>query len=193
MRQLLNLEPQIEVVFEAGTGTEVLDYVRTNPVDVAVLDITMPGRNGLETLKELKRLHPNIAVLVLSMHPTDQYAVRVLKAGASGYVSKESAPDELVTAIKRSYRGEKFITPEVAEMLADYVEHGVAENPHESLSDREFEVFRMIALGKGVTQIADELNLSVKTISTYKSRITEKMNLSTTAEIARYSIEHGLT
>ena len=192
LKQILNLDPEIEVSFEAKNGNEVLDFLREAEVDVVVLDITMPGRNGLETLKDLKRLYPAIAVIVLSMHPKDQYAVRVLKAGASGYITKESAPEELVDAIRKAYRGEKYISPDVAELLADYIEHGSPDQPHKLLSDREFEVLRLIASGKGITQIAHELNLSVKTVSTYRTRIVEKTGLATNSDITRYSIEHQL-
>jgi DNA-binding NarL/FixJ family response regulator len=192
LKQILNLDPQIKVIFEAKSGNEVLEFARSNPIDVIMLDITMPGRSGLETLKDLKRLYPQLAVIVLSMHRSDQYAVRVLKAGAAGYMTKESAPEELVNAIFKAYRGEKYISPDVADLLADYVEHGHSEEPHKLLSDREFEVFRLIASGKGVTQIADELNLSVKTVSTYKSRVVEKTGLASSSDITRYSIEHNL-
>lgn len=192
LKQLLDLDPQIEVSFEARNGNEVLHFIQLHPVDVVVLDITMPGRNGLETLKDLKRLAPQIAVIVLSMHPKDQYAVRVLKAGAAGYITKESAPEELVDAIKKAHRGEKYISPDVAELLAEYVEHGSSDEPHKLLSDREFEVLTLIAAGKGISQIADELNLSTKTVSTYKSRIAEKTGLMSNSDITRYSIEHNL-
>lgn len=192
LRQILNVEREIETVGEAESGNEVLDVLRDVKVDTLVLDITMPGRNGLETLKEVRRLYPNIAVVVLSMHPKDQYAVRVLKAGASAYISKESAPDELVHAIRSAYHGRKYITSDVAELLAEYVQHGSSAEPHHSLSDRELEVFSMIASGKGVTQIAEELKLSVKTVSTYKARIAEKTGLSTSSDITRYYLEHGL-
>ena len=192
LKQILNLDPQIEVSFEASNGNEVLDFLRDAMVDVVVLDITMPGRNGLETLKEIRRLYPAVAVIVLSMHPKDQYAVRVLKAGASGYITKESAPEELVSAIAKAYRGEKYISPDIAELLADYIEQGAVDEPHKLLSDREFEVLRLIASGKGITQIANELNLSVKTVSTYRTRIVEKTGLSTNSDITRYSIENQL-
>lgn len=192
LKQILNLDPQIEVSFEASNGNEVLDFLRDAMVDVVVLDITMPGRNGLETLKEIRRLYPAVAVIVLSMHPKDQYAVRVLKAGASGYITKESAPEELVSAITKAYRGEKYISPDIAELLADYIEQGAVDEPHKLLSDREFEVLRLIASGKGITQIANELNLSVKTVSTYRTRIVEKTGLSTNSDITRYSIENQL-
>jgi len=192
LKQLLNADSQIEVVFEANNGNEVLHLLEQAPVDVVVLDITMPGRNGLETLKEIKRRFLRTAVIVLSMHPKDQYAVRVIKAGASGYITKESAPEELVGAIMKANHGEKYITPDVAELLAEYVEHGTSQEPHLMLSDREFEVLRLIATGRGITQIADDLNLSVKTISTYKSRIVEKTGLSSVSDITRYALEHNI-
>lgn len=193
LRQILSSEQDMAVSAEAQNGQEVLDIVRRERVDVVVLDISMPGRNGLETLKELKRHHPGIAVIVLSMHPKDQYAVRVIKAGASGYITKESAPSELVVAIRKACRGEKYIDPEIAEVLANYIEHGGTEDPHTRLSDREYEVLCHIASGKGLTDISQEMNLSVKTISTYRSRIIEKTGLSSNAEITRYAISRGLT
>lgn len=192
LRQVLEAESDISIVAEAQNGNEVLEVLRSSKVDVVVLDITMPGRNGLETLKEIKNTYPDIAVIVLSMHPKDQYAVRVLRAGASGYITKESAPDELVIAIRKAYRSERYITGDVAELLADYVEHGVSQVSHRMLSDREFEVFRLLASGQSITNIADDLNLSVKTVSTYKARIAEKTGLASIADITRYCIEHSL-
>lgn len=193
LRQILSSEQDMFVSAEAQNGQEVLDIVRRERVDIVVLDISMPGRNGLETLKELKRHYPGIAVIVLSMHPKDQYAVRVIKAGASGYITKESAPSELVVAIRKACRGEKYIDPEIAEVLANYIEHGGIEDPHTRLSDREYEVLCHIASGKGLTDISQEMNLSVKTISTYRTRIIEKTGLSSNAEITRYAISRGLT
>lgn len=190
--QLLSLEPQIAISYEANDGNEALSYLRDNAVDVVVLDISMPGRSGLEILKEIKRIRPHVAVIVLSMHPADQYAVRVLKAGASAYLTKESAPEVLIGAIRKAARGDRYISPDVAELLADFVEHGPVDEPHRSLSDREFEVLKLIASGKAITEIGEELCLSVKTVSTYKSRITEKTGLASTAEMTRYSMEHGL-
>ena len=192
LRQIVNAESQLTTVGEAGNGNEVLELVGTLPVDVVVLDISMPGRNGLETLKELKRRHPSVAVIVLSMHPKDQYAVRVLKAGASGYITKEDAPEELVSAIKKAFRGEKYISPQVAELLADFIENGATTDLHKLLSDREYEVFRMLAEGKSVTQIAETISLSIKTISTYRTRILEKTGMTTNAEITRYCLERSL-
>ncbi len=192
LKQIVNAEPQMTTVGEAQNGNEVLELARKMAVDVVVLDISMPGRNGLETLKDLKREHPSIAVIVLSMHPKDQYAVRILKAGAAGYITKEDAPEELVNAIKKAYRGEKYISPEVAELLADYIERGATGDSHKLLSDREYEVFRMLAQGVSVTQIAENISLSIKTISTYRTRIIEKTGLTTNAEITRYCLERGL-
>jgi two-component system invasion response regulator UvrY len=189
---LLSLEPQVTVSFEARNGNEALEFVRDHAVDVVVLDISMPGRGGLETIKEIKRLRPQQAVIVLSMHPADQYAVRVLKAGASAYLTKENAPEVLIDAVKKAARGDRYISPDVAELLADFVEHGPSDEPHKELSDREFEVLKLIASGKAITEIGEELCLSVKTVSTYKSRITEKTGLSSPAEMTRYSLEHGL-
>src|SRR3954447_22877359 len=134
----------MNVVHEAANGNEAIDFVRDNPVDVVIMDITMPRKNGLEALKDLKRMRPSLPVLVLSMHPQEQYAVRVLRAGAAGYITKESAPDELVTAIKKAYRGGKYISTEVAELLAVHIERGDISEPHKLLSDREFEVFILI-------------------------------------------------
>jgi len=193
LKQIVDAEPDMATVGEAKNGNEVIELVRKTPVDIVVLDISMPGRNGLETLKDLKREQPAIAVIVLSMHPKDQYAVRVIRAGAAGYLTKEDAPEELVSAIKKAYRGEKYISPDVAELLADYVERGSAgDAPHKLLSDREYEVFCEIGKGKNLTQISEELFLSVKTISTYRSRIMEKSGMTTNAEITRYCIEHKL-
>jgi DNA-binding NarL/FixJ family response regulator len=192
LKQMVDAETEMTTVGEARNGNEVLEAVRKTPIDVVVLDISMPGRNGLETLKEMKRENPSIAVIVLSMFPKDQYAVRVIKAGASGYLTKEDAPEELVNAIKKAYRGEKYISPEVAELLADYIELGSSEAPHKVLSDREYQVFCEIGKGKSLTLISEELFLSVKTISTYRTRILEKTGMTTNAEITRYCIDHKL-
>jgi DNA-binding NarL/FixJ family response regulator len=191
LRGIIALDPEMVLAGEAAGGDEVLSMVNDREVDVVVLDLSMPGRTGLETLKELRRTHPNIAVIVLSMHPKDQYAVRVIKAGASAYLSKESASDELIAAIRKASRGEKYISPEVADLFAEYVIRG-HDLPHKSLSDREFEVLRMIGSGKGITQISEELKLSVKTVSTYRSRIIEKTGLSNNSEMTRYVLEQKL-
>jgi Response regulator containing a CheY-like receiver domain and an HTH DNA-binding domain len=192
LAQIVSAESDMTVTGEAQNGHEVLELITKAKADVIVLDITMPGKNGLETLKEIKRQHSEISVIMLSMHPKDQYAVRVLKAGASGYITKESAPEELVVAIRKAYSGGKYISPDVAELLASYIEHDVSAEPHRRLSDREFEVFRQIAQGRSVSQISVDLNLSVKTISTYRTRILEKTGFSTNAEIVKYCLENSL-
>jgi len=192
LKQVASQDSQITVVGEAGDGAELLELARTVPSDVLILDITMPGRGGLEVLKELRREQPTLPVLVLSMHPEEQYAVRVLKAGAAGYLTKESAPERLVAAIRKAYEGGKYISPETAERLAFYIEADQAEEPHQSLSDREFQVMRSLAQGKSVTQLAAEMGLSAKTVSTYRTRVLEKMGMSTNSELIRYAVRHGL-
>ncbi|MDP2268565.1 MAG: response regulator transcription factor, partial [Deltaproteobacteria bacterium] len=185
-------DPGISVVAEAANGNEVLEVARSQSVDVVVVDITMPGKSGLDTLKELKKLQPRLPVIVLSMHPSDQYAVRVLRAGAAGYLTKESAPGELVKAIKKAYRGDKYISEEVAELLAGYIQNSGDEDPHKKLSDREYEVLVSLGSGKSVSQTSAEMFLSVKTVSTYRSRIIEKTGLQSNAEMTRYCIERKL-
>ncbi|MBV9241586.1 MAG: response regulator transcription factor [Acidobacteria bacterium] len=193
LREILKAESDIRTVAEASTGQEAIDIIRSRSVDVLLLDITMPGRNGLEVLKELRRSHPRIAVIMLSMHPKDQYGVRVIKAGAAAYISKESAPDELVSAIRTAHRGEKYITPDLAELLARHLERGlVGDEPHKLLSDREYEVMCYIASGRGLTEISKLMNLSVKTISTYRTRIVEKTGLTSNADMTRYAMQHSL-
>ena len=192
LKQILESEQDIKVVFEASTGDEAVEFVRKSPVDVVVMDITMPPRNGLEALKDIKRFKPMLPVLVLSMHTREQYAVRVLRAGAAGYITKESAPDELVKAIRKAYSGGKYINNEVADLLAVHVGSSTHDDPHKILSDRELEVFLSIGRGQSLTEIANELNISVKTVSTYRSRIIEKTSLTTNAMITRYCVEHGL-
>jgi len=192
LKQIISESSDIKVVDEASNGTEALKKVKEVDCDVLLLDISMPGRSGLEILKELKHEAPDLAVLILTMHPEEQYAVRVLKAGASGYLTKESAPDELILAIRKVSKGGKYISSTLAEKLAYDLEIDTGRPPHETLSDREFEVMCMIASGKTVTEIADEMVLSVKTISTYRSRILEKMHMKTNAELTYYSIKNQL-
>jgi len=177
---------------EAGNASEALDRIRKENWDIVVLDITMPGRSGLEALKEIKEARPKLPVLVLSMHPEDQFAVRVLKAGASGYMTKESAPDELVGAVRKIVAGGRYVSPALAEKMASYLAIDTLKPPHERLSDREFVVLRMIASGKTVSRIAEELSLSVKTVSTYRVRILEKMGMASNAELTHYAIKNQL-
>lgn len=193
LEQILSDAYEDLVVGEATNGNEAVDSVRSNDWDVVVLDISMPGRSGLDVLKEIRAEKPSLPVLVLSMHPEDQLATRVLRAGASGYMTKETAPDELVTAMKRVLSGRKYISPSLAELLAqDLGRPPGSDSLHDRLSDREYEVMVMIASGKTVSEIADELNLSVKTISTYRTRILDKVNMRTNAELIHYAIKHGL-
>lgn len=177
---------------EASNGYEVLEKIRTNNFDVIILDISMPGLNGLEVLKQIKIIKSNLPVLILSMYPEEQYAIRALKAGASGYLTKESAPEELVKAILKITNGGKYISSSLAEILAFDFLGEKNKMAHELLSDREFQVMSMIASGKTVSEIADELSLSVKTVSTYRSRILSKMNLNNNAELTHYAFENNL-
>jgi len=177
---------------EARNATEALARVWKEKWDVVVLDITMPGRSGLEVLKEIKRSRPKLPVLVLSMHPEDQFAVRLLKAGAAGYLTKESAGEELVGAIKKVVGGGRYISPSLAERMASYLTIDVQKAPHERLSDREFLILRMFASGKQVSQIAEELSLSVSTVSTYRARILEKMDMKNNAQLTHYALQKEL-
>jgi DNA-binding NarL/FixJ family response regulator len=189
--QILEDESDLTSAGEASTAGEVLAAVRQDNIDVLVLDIAMPGGGGLEVLRQLQDLRPELPVLVLSVHAEKQYAARVLRAGAAGYLTKESAPEQLVDAIRRLAAGRKHITPSVAALLAERLEahHGA---PHEALSDREFQVMRMLASGDTVGDIAEHLSLSAKTISTYRARILRKLHLDTTADIIRYALDHEL-
>jgi two-component system, NarL family, invasion response regulator UvrY len=190
--QILMEVPGMFVVDEAGSGEEALGKVRDNEYDLILLDISMPGRGGLDALKALKGHLPKLPVLVLSMHPEEQYAMRALRAGASGYLNKECAWDELVNAIKRILGGGKYVSAALAEKLADNLVSDAAKPLQEILSDREYQVFRMIASGKTVSAIAEELSLSIKTISTHRVRILEKMKLENNAELIHYAITNKL-
>jgi two-component system invasion response regulator UvrY len=190
--QILGNIPEITVGGEAINGQEVLDKVRAEAWDVVILDISMPDRSGLDILKQLKAERPKLPVLVLSMHSEDQYALRALKAGASGYLTKASAPDELVKAIRKVVSGGRYVGSCLAERLAFELGADSSKLPHETLSDREFQVLRLIASGKSVTEIAAELSLSSKTISTYRVRLLQKMNLKTNAEMMHYAMQNHL-
>src|SRR5688572_16609977 len=177
---------------EARNAQEALNRVWKEKWDVVILDITMPGRNGLEVLKEIKRSRPKLPVLVLSMHPEDQFAVRILKTGAAGYLTKESAGEELVGAINKVVAGGRYISPSLAERMAAYLDIDVHKAPHERLSDREFLILRMIASGNSVGQIARELSISASTVSTYRARILEKMDMKNNSELTHYAMQKGL-
>jgi len=192
LKQILEETPDIVVSGEATNGEEVLKQVIAKSWDVLVLDITMPGRSGFDILKEVKQLVPKLPVLILSMHSEEQFASRVLKVGAAGYLPKESAPEELVKAIRKVCAGGRYMSAAQAEKLLYMFEPGGDRMPHESLSNREYEVLRLIASGRTVTQIAEEVKLSVKTISTYRARVLEKMRMQTSAELTHYAIKNNL-
>ena len=192
--QLLSIMLEPAMAFdEASTGQEGIDRFNENEYCLVLLDISLPGRNGLDVLRQMRQLKPKIPVLVLSMHPDEQYAVRALRAGATGYVTKASASEELKGAIEKALRGEKYVTPLQATLLADAIseDHDIA-GLHNLLSDREYQFACMMTSGKTMTQIAQELNLSVKTISSYRSRVLEKLHIKTNADIINYCITHGI-
>jgi DNA-binding NarL/FixJ family response regulator len=192
LKQILSEEPDMGNLGEAQNSQEVLELVRKQDWDIVILDITMPGRGGLDVLKELKHERPKLPVLILSVHPEDQYAVRALRAHASGYMTKDSAPEELVKAIRKILGGGKYISSTLAERLAFDLESGTEKPLHETLSDREHQVMVMMTSGKTVSEIVEEMSLSVKTISTYRARILEKMRMKNNAELTHYAIKHGL-
>ena len=192
MKQIISEAADMSVVDEAADGRQLLHKIREENFDVVILDITMPHIDGLDVLKQLKIEKPKLPIIILSIHPESQYALRVLKAGAAGYVTKTSAPEELIGAIRKVHRGGKYISPSIAETLAFQLESDFEEMPHEALSDREYQVLCMLASGKTVTEIADELALSVKTVSTYRSRILEKMNMKNNAELIHYAVQNKL-
>jgi len=192
LRKVFQREADIEVIGEARDGAEAVAQVRELAPDVVILDFNMPGRSGLEALQQIRAFKPQLAVLMLSMMPEREAAVRIFKAGASGFVSKESAAEEIVAAVRRVAVGKKYVSPAVADELAAGLGAPGRSQPHEALSDREFQVLRLIARGKGTRGIAEELSLSVNTVGTYRRRIQEKVGLRSDVEIARYAIEHRL-
>jgi len=192
LKQIVADSPDVVVAGEAVDGREVLEQVQKEHWDLILLDLSMPGRSGIDTLKDLKIEKPKLPVLVLSMYPEEQYAIRALKAGAAGYLTKESAPEELIEAIRKVSQGSKYISASLAESLASHVERNSDKPAHETLSDREYQVMLMIASGKTVTEIANELSLSVKTISTNRVRALRKMGMKNNAEFTYYAIKHGL-
>ena len=192
LKEILSDTGDMTVAGEAGSGPEVLAQVRAHDYDVLVLDMSMPGRSGIELIKQLKGEKPKLRILVLSMHGEAQYAVRAIRGGASGYLTKDSAADQLVAAIRRIAAGGAFVSPETAERLALDFDRPADAPPHTLLSDREFQVFCFIASGKSVSQIASDLSLSVKTVSTHKTRIMEKMSLANQTDLIQYAIRHRL-
>jgi DNA-binding NarL/FixJ family response regulator len=192
LKQIVSDVPDMVVVDEASDGQEALKKALAGSFDIIILDISMPLKGGLDVLRELKQQKPDANVLILSVHPEEHYAVRVLKAGASGYLTKESAPDELVMAIRRISQGRKYITNSLAEKLVGVIERPTDVPLHSTLSEREFRVMVMIASGHSIKKISEELFLSIKTVSTYRTRILKKMNFTNNSELIRYSIENGL-
>jgi len=192
LKQILSDTPDIEVAEEAANAKEVITKVSDNDYDLVLLDISFPGRSGIDILKQLKCLKPKLPVLILSMYPEEQYAVRSLKAGASGYLTKESASDELINAIRKVTQGQKYITTSLAERLVFELDKDYGDQPHEILSDREYQVMCLIASGKTVKEIAEALSLSVKTISTHRSRILTKMAMRNNSQLTHYAIKNKL-
>ena len=192
LKQILSKHEDIIVAGECGNGNDALALASSTRCDMVVLDISLPGRSGWEILSELRREHPELPVLILSMHPEDQYAVRMLRAGASGYVGKDAAAEQLVVAIRKVAGGGRYISPAVAEQIAFSVDRDPGLLPHETLSNREFQVMCLLASGKGSKQIASELFLSQPTVGTYRSRVLRKLGLRSTAELIRYALSHRL-
>ena len=192
LQQILAEDPDIAEAGEAESAAEMLRMVGEGDWDIVVLDITLPDRSGLEALKDLKAMRPQLPVLILSMHPEDQYALRVLKAGAAGYMNKDSASEELVSAVRKVVSGRRYVSPSMAEKLAALVGEDYERPPHESLSDREYQVMCMLASGRRLKEVAEELCISAKTVSTYRARVLEKMGMSTNAELTYYAVKNGL-
>lgn len=192
LRQILSDTPDLTVAGEADNGVEAVQMVRGGEWDVVLMDVSMPDRNGIDALKLIKKEYPRLPVLILSMYPEEQYAIRALKAGAAGYLTKQSAPDLLVTAIRQVASGKKYVSPSVAEELVNAIGKDNERPAHEKLSDREYQTLCLIASGKTPAEIAEALNLSVKTVSVYRARLLEKMNLRNNAELTHYGLKHGL-
>ena len=192
LRRIVEADPGLVISGEAGDAATLIAALQATATDLVLLDVSMPGGPFLETLRDLRARHPTIRVLVLSVHPEDQWAVRALRAGASGYLTKDHSPDQLLEAIRRVYRGGKYVSPTLAEQLAAHLDGDGQRAPHELLSDREFEVMRRLGSGLTVSQIASELAISAKTVSTYRTRILEKMAVATNADLVRYAARYGL-
>ena len=192
LKKILNDEPDMTVIGEANNVAELLAALKRLAVNLILLDITMPGESGLDALRDLRQKYPHLPVLILSFHPEHRFAVRALKAGAAGYLTKESAADEVVQAIRKVVGGGKYVSAALAEQLAVELDDASGKLPHETLSDREFQVMRLIAAGKKNSEIAEELAVSVNTVNTYRMRIFEKMKMRSNVELSRYAVDHGL-
>jgi len=193
IRQLLLEEYPSATIEEVGDSENLISKTNTENWDVVICDLDMPGRSGLDAMQQIKAMHPKLPVLIMSIYPEEQYARRLLKAGAAGYLSKDAATEDLTKAVRQVMQGRKYISPAVAQMIVDDIGQDRADSPsHESLSNREFEIFKLIASGKSVSEIADKLSLSSATISTHRARILAKMNLRTNADLTRYALENKL-
>lgn len=192
LKQILASYPDVNAAADAGNGQAALERIRSVAFDVAVVDLTMPGLSGIDLIKRLKQERPRCQVVVLSMHKEDQFALRALRAGASGYLTKDAAPELLVDAIRTAARGGKYITPALAEQLAQSLDRPALTTPHESLSDREHQVFHMLVSGKPITEIAAELSLSPKTVSTHKLRVMQKLGVDNNAAMIQYALTHRI-
>lgn len=192
LKQLLLEEYPSAIIEEVGDAEKLIKRTIQDDWDIVICDLSMPGRSGLDALRQIKQSSPNLPVLIMSVHPEDQYALRVLKAGASAYLGKDTVHNELIKAIQTARLGKKYITPSIAERLADAFENESDRESHQALSDREFDVFKLLASGKSTSDIAAQLSLSITTVSTYRSRILEKMTMHSNAEMTRYALEKGL-
>jgi len=192
LKQFIADQLDMEVAGEAATGAETIALVRTQEFDIVLLDISMPDKNGIDTLKTIKHVKPELPVLILSAHAEEQYAVNLLRAGASGYINKETASTQLVGAVRTAVQGRKYVSPTLAQVLAEGISGNGDEPLHGSLSQREFQIFCKLAGGQAVSQIADELHLSVKTVSTYRTRVLEKMGMKSNADLTYYAVKNGL-
>lgn len=192
IKKTIGDETDMKIIAEASNAADAFKLLQENEIDVAIMDISMPGKSGLDLLKDLKAVKKKFKILILSMHPEDRFAIRALKAGASGYLTKESAPDELVKAIRTVLNGRKYVSSSLAEKLIDVINDDTDKMPHENLSDREFEVFIKIASGEKTTEIAAELSISIHTVNTYRSRILEKLGVSSNVELTQYAIHNNL-
>lgn len=192
LKKIINDEKDISIIGEAGNAKDTMSFVLNKNIDILILDLNLPDKSGLDLLKELKSLKPELKILILSMHPEDRFAMRVLRAGAAGYITKESVGEELVRAIRKVYNGGKYVSESLAEMLAFEIQGGGDKPIHEVLSDREFQVLQMIASGKTLAEISEALSLAVTTISTYRARVLEKLNLHSNAELIHYAITNKL-
>jgi DNA-binding NarL/FixJ family response regulator len=191
-RHLVEDHPDVQIVVEGGTARSALDAVRSTPMDVLMIDLSLPDLSGIDVLRQVRGGHPELAVLILSSYPEEQYGLNVLKAGASGFLSKEMASEQLVAAIRAVAAGRRYVSPKLAEMLAGGLTGDIEQPPHLRLSEREFQIFSKLAVGRSVTEIANDLCLSTKTVSTYRARLLEKMNFKTNADLTQYAMRHRL-